>query len=260
MHRANQEISYKLIAITIGLILFSGSISGTMPVVFADHVDLGELKAQAGKARESNPCKCEGVAELVLQIKDGTAFADITVTSKIGKVVPFSDEGSGKIKITPIAGKDKIPNNTTIITNTGSTTIHTSCSETIEPGSVNDIITIVSLVKIPPSANDPICKYGSTKDKQKPIVKIISPSALGKVSGDPLVAIVKAKDKKSGIDKVEVRLDKGAFLEATQIGITDHYEITFSGVVDDGKHKITAKATDNAGNKKRQSHNFNVKS
>ena len=70
---------------------------------------------------------------------------------------------------------------------------------------------------------------------------------------------VEAEDDGSGIDKVEVRLDKGPFLEATLISI-DTYKITFPGVVDDGKHKITVKATDKVGNDKRKSVKFQVQS
>ena len=99
--------NYQLIAITIGLILFAGSFSGSASIAFADHVDFGKLVADAVKAKKTkkpiDPCECKGVTELVLEIKDLTAFADITVTDKKGKAIPFSDEGSGKIKITPIA-------------------------------------------------------------------------------------------------------------------------------------------------------------
>jgi len=66
----NQKTSYQLIAITIGLILFSGSISGTMPVVFADHVDFGEVKDKAKKAKKEKKCKEEQKYEGVCDKKD----------------------------------------------------------------------------------------------------------------------------------------------------------------------------------------------
>jgi len=158
----NQKTSYQLIAITIGLILFSGSISGTMPVVFAEHVDFGEIKAKAGKAKKEKKCKEEQ-------------------------------------------------------------------------------------------------KYEGICDKKDPKIKIISPGKKDKVSGEPLMVTVEATDNGSGIDKVEVRLDKGPFLEATLIS-PDTYKITFPDDVDDGKHKITAKATDKVGNDKRKSVKFIVES
>jgi len=157
----NQKTSYQLIAITIGLVLFSGSISGTMPVVFADHVDFAELKDKAKKAKKGKDCKEEK-------------------------------------------------------------------------------------------------KYEGVCDEKDPKVKIISPKKNEKVSGDPLVVTVEAEDDGSGIDKVEVRLDKGLFKEATLIS-GDTYEITFEEEdVGDGKHKITVKATDKVGNDKRKSVKFKV--
>ncbi len=155
----NQKTSYQLIAITIGLILFSGSISGTMPVVFADHVDFDKVKDQAKKAKKGKDCEEEK-------------------------------------------------------------------------------------------------KYEGVCDEKDPKVKIISPKKNEKVSGKPLIVTVEAEDDGSGIDKVEVRLDKGPFFPATLI-FGDTYEITFEDV-DKGKHKITVKATDKVDNDKRKSVKFKV--
>jgi len=49
----------KDIAITTGLILFAGSFSGSAPIAFADHVEIGDLKDKAKKVKKPKKCKEE---------------------------------------------------------------------------------------------------------------------------------------------------------------------------------------------------------
>jgi len=51
--------NYQLIAITIGLILFAGSFSGSASIAFADDVNFGEVKDKAKKAKKDKKCKEE---------------------------------------------------------------------------------------------------------------------------------------------------------------------------------------------------------
>jgi len=59
----NQKTSYQLIATTIGLILFAGSISGSASIAFADDDDSNDafdkIKKKAQKAKKEKKCKEE---------------------------------------------------------------------------------------------------------------------------------------------------------------------------------------------------------
>jgi len=159
----NQKTSYQLIAITIGLILFAGSFSGSASIAFADDVNFGEIKAKAQKAKKDKKCKEEK-------------------------------------------------------------------------------------------------KYEGICDEKDPKIKITSPMKNEEVAGPTITVTGTATDKGSGIDKVEVRLDKGAFMPAV-VAPDGSWSIDFGTVeepVSDGKHKVTAKATDKVDNDKRKSVKFKV--
>jgi len=251
----NQKISYQLIAITIGFILFAGSISGSASIAFADEDDskddFKKLKKLAKEAKNpkkpKDPCKCKGVSELVLS---STTGADVdSVTDKKGDPIDFTDV-SDVITITPSSGK--LSSSTTITLVGGEVvTIHTSCSKPIDAGDVHGSLTILSVTKIPSTVNEPICYMPMVIDKKKPKVAIDSPEKKETVSGVSLMVIVTATDNVE-IAKVEVKLRGGAFAEMAFTG-GDSYEFTFPGTVPDGKNKITVKATDTSGNDKRKS-------
>jgi len=51
--------NYQLVAITIGMILFAGSFSGSASIAFADEHDFDEIKKKAEKAKKEKKCKEE---------------------------------------------------------------------------------------------------------------------------------------------------------------------------------------------------------
>ncbi len=69
----NQNTSYRFIAITLGLILFAGTISGSAPIVFADDSEdklkiFKELKAKAQKQkRAKNVMKIKNIMVFVIK-------------------------------------------------------------------------------------------------------------------------------------------------------------------------------------------------
>ena len=96
-------------------------------------------------------------------------------------------------------------------------------------------------------------KYDGEKDKQDPKIKITFPKNKDNVSG-PIVITGTASDKKSGIDKVQVKVDGGSYQDAIFSGGT----WTFSASLSPGMHKVTAKAVDNANNSERDQVQFTV--
>jgi len=63
-----------------------------------------------------------------------------------------------------------------------------------------------------------------------------------------------ASDELSGIKKIDVKVDRGPFMEASFGGGV--WEITIG--LDPGKHKLTVKAVDNANNFKRDHVKFTL--
>jgi len=100
-------------------------------------------------------------------------------------------------------------------------------------------------------------KYGKICDKKKPEIEIEEPEKNDKLPAGMITIEIEAEDDETGIKKVEVRINGGPFLPATQV---DDDEWEFKVNLEPGKYKATAKATDNAGNFKRDRVNFKINS
>ncbi len=98
-------------------------------------------------------------------------------------------------------------------------------------------------------------KYKGECDKERPQIDIKKPRNRDRVPEGDVTFEIKAKDKGSGLAKVQLRINDGPFLDATLIS-GDQWEITPNLVP--GNYKATAKATDNVGNTKRDSIKFKV--
>jgi len=99
-------------------------------------------------------------------------------------------------------------------------------------------------------------KYEGACDKKSPKIEIKEPENKDKLPAGEIVKFeLKAKDKGSGLAKVELRINDGAFQDATLIS-GDNWEFTTN--LEPGKYKATAKATDNVGNMKRDNVKFTV--
>jgi predicted phosphodiesterase len=97
-------------------------------------------------------------------------------------------------------------------------------------------------------------------DKTKPSVAILQPAADSDVTvtdGEILVTGT-ASDSGTGINLVEVRLDKSQFMAATpkSEGDWSSWQATFS--IADGEHQLVSRATDNAGNQAWNNIDFTV--
>ena len=99
-------------------------------------------------------------------------------------------------------------------------------------------------------------KYEGECDKKKPKIKITSPKKKENVPGPTVMITGTASDKESGIKKVLVRVDRGSYEEADFDPNTGTWKFTID--LEPGKHKATAKATDNVGNMKRDKVKFTV--
>ncbi len=98
-------------------------------------------------------------------------------------------------------------------------------------------------------------KYQGECDKERPKIEIKEPDHRDKLPAGDITFEIKAKDKGSGLAKVQLRINDGPFLDATLIS-GDKWELTDNLVP--GNYKATAKATDNVGNTKRDSTKFKV--
>jgi len=98
-------------------------------------------------------------------------------------------------------------------------------------------------------------KYGGVCDTKRPEIVIKEPDNRDKVPEGDVTFELKAKDKGSGLAKVQLRINDGPFQDATLIS-GDKWEFTTNLVP--GNYKATAKATDNVGNTKRDSIKFKV--
>ena len=99
-------------------------------------------------------------------------------------------------------------------------------------------------------------KYEGVCDRQRPKIEIKEPDNRDKLPEGPITFELKAKDKGSGLAKVQLRINDGAFEDATLIS-GDNWELEVVGL-EPGKYKATAKATDKVGNMKRDSIRFTV--
>ncbi len=99
-------------------------------------------------------------------------------------------------------------------------------------------------------------KYQGECDLERPEVEIEEPENGDKLPAGLVTFELKAKDKGSGLAKVQLRINDGPFLDATLIS-GDKWE--FVADLEPGKYKATAKATDNVGNKSRDTIKFRVK-
>jgi len=99
-------------------------------------------------------------------------------------------------------------------------------------------------------------KYEDLRDKKDPQVKITFPKKNKKVEGSTITVTGTATDKLSGVESVIVRLDRGSYKTAV-LESDGTWTVEFTDV-DDGKHKVTVKAKDFAGNDKRKHVKFKV--
>jgi len=91
-------------------------------------------------------------------------------------------------------------------------------------------------------------KYQGECDLERPDIEIEEPENGDKLPAGMITIEIGADDEESGIKKVEVRINRGPFLPATQV---DDDEWEFKVNLVPGKYKITAKATDLVNNKSR---------
>ncbi len=98
-------------------------------------------------------------------------------------------------------------------------------------------------------------KYGEICDKEDPEIEIEEPKNKDKLPKGMITIEIEAEDDETGIEKVEVRINNGPFLPATQV---DDDEWEFKVNLEPGKYRATAKATDLVGNMSRDQVNFRV--
>ncbi len=98
--------------------------------------------------------------------------------------------------------------------------------------------------------DDGICKgnhYGDICDNRRPSVGIKEPKRGERLPAEqPFTVVIKAKDKQTGIDMVEVFINNDFFGEAVFVG-GDLYELPVE-LNESGRYQAKAIATDNAGN------------
>jgi len=251
--------NYQLIAITIGFILFSGSISGSASIAFADddgsNDDFDKLKKKAQKAKKEKKCKDEK------------------------KYMSECDKKKPKLKITSPKKNKEVAGPT--VTITGTATDKLSGVESVmvrvddgeympadfDPSTGEFTFTTGKLAsgkhKVTVKAVDFVDneKRKSVKfkvDTKDPKVKITSPKKNKEVAGPTVTITGTATDKLSGVESVMVRVDGGDFISSTTFNpVTGEFTFT-TGELGDGKHKVTVKAVDFAGNEKRKDVKFNV--
>ena len=114
--------------------------------------------------------------------------------------------------------------------------------------------------KIKQKNDDGICKgnhYGEICDNKKPSVEIKKPDSGKKFDkGITIIVKIKAKDKQTGIDKVEVFVNNAKVGDATLVS-GDNYELPVD-FNDPGRIKLKVTATDKAGNTASDRVNFKI--
>ena len=98
-------------------------------------------------------------------------------------------------------------------------------------------------------------KYGEICDRERPEIEIEEPEKGDKLPAGMITIEIEAEDDETGIKKVEVRINGGPYLPATQVS-DDEWE--FKVTLEPGKYKATAKATDLVDNMSRDSVKFKV--
>jgi len=99
-------------------------------------------------------------------------------------------------------------------------------------------------------------KYGEICDKEKPEIEIKKPDSGDKLPAGVITFEIKAKDKQTGIKMVELSINNGPF-QNVPFSSGDRYILDVP-LNDPGRIKITAKATDNAGNFRLDRVNFKI--
>jgi len=196
-------IHYQLIAITIGLILFAGSISGSASIAFADEND---KKEELKKFRE-----------LLKKLRDRHGDNDDEKKVLVCHIPPSNPENAHTISISKNALQTHLDH--------------------------GDVLGKCD-------------KYEDIRDKKDPQVKITFPEKNKKVEGSTITVTGTATDKLSGVESVIVRIDRGSYKTAV-LESDGTWTVEFTDV-DDGKHKVTVKAVDFAGNDKRKHVKFKV--
>jgi len=108
--------------------------------------------------------------------------------------------------------------------------------------------------------NDGDCKgnhYGDICDNKSPSVDIKKPRKGAKLKAGDITFEIKAKDKQTGIDKVELSINNGPFLPVPLVS-GDKYELEVE-LNDKGRYNAKVIATDNAGNTKSDRVSFKIK-
>jgi len=100
-------------------------------------------------------------------------------------------------------------------------------------------------------------KYGEICDKEKPEIEIKKPDSGKKFDkGITIIVEIKAKDKQTGIDKVEVFVNNAKVGDAVLVS-GDKYELPVD-FNDPGRIKLKVTATDRAGNTASDRVNFTI--
>jgi len=245
--------NYQLIAITIGLILFAGSFSGSASIAFADHVDFGEVKDKAKKAKKDKKCKDEQKYNGICDKKKPKIKIESPKKNKqvAGPTVTITgtatDELSGvKSVMVRVDNGEYMP--ATFDPSTGEFTFTTG-----ELSSGKHKATVKATDFVDNEKRKSVKFIVDTKD---PKVKITSPKKNKKISS-PVTITGTATDKLSGVESVMVKIDDGDFMPATFDPDTGEFTFT-TGPLDSGKHKAKVKAVDFAGNDKSKSIKFKV--
>jgi hypothetical protein len=90
-------------------------------------------------------------------------------------------------------------------------------------------------------------------DNTSPSVKITSPISGAMIEKDTITLIWRVDDATSGIAKIEISLDEGAWIDVT--GKTSY---TFTDLIE-GRHLVKVRATDNAKNVAEDSVEFTIR-
>ena len=113
--------------------------------------------------------------------------------------------------------------------------------------------------KIQKKNHDGICKgnhYGDICDNKRPSVDIKKPKRGDRLQAGDITFEIKAKDRQTGIDKVELSINNGPFLPVPLVS-GDKYELVVE-LNDSGRYKAKVIATDNAGNTKSDRVSFRI--
>jgi len=244
---------YQLIAITIGLILFAGSFSGSASIAFAAEHDFDEIKKKAEKVKKEKKCKEEQKYEGVCDKKKPKIKIDSPKKNKevAGPTVTITGTATDKetgIKSVMVRVDDGEYMPATFDPDTGEFTFTTG-----ELASGKHKATVKATDFVDNEKRKSVKFKVDTKD---PKVKIESPKK-NKTVSSPVTITGTATDKLSGVESVMVKIDDDDFMPATFDSGTGEFTFT-TGPLDSGKHTVKVKAVDFAGNDKSKSVKFKV--